>query len=118
MRWLALTVEADVEAIEAVSEVFGRLGRGAAVRPTRLVYDPGDELSAREDTSAPYELTVHIPDDGAAAGAVEETERALWHLQAFGLRPVGALQVTPSRRPTGQRPGRLATRRSGSAGSW
>ena len=95
MRWLALSVEADVEAIEAVSEVFGRLGRGAAVRPTRLVHDPGDELSAREDTSAPYELTVHIPDDGAAAGAVEETERALWHLQAFGLRPVGALQVTP-----------------------
>jgi ribosomal protein L11 methyltransferase len=95
VRWLALSVEADVEAIEAVSEVFGRLGRGAAVRPTRLVHDPGDELSAREDTSAPYELTVHIPDDGAAAGAVEETERALWHLQAFGLRPVGALQVTP-----------------------
>jgi ribosomal protein L11 methyltransferase len=95
VRWLALSVEADVEAIEAVSEVFGRLGRGAAVRPTRLVHDPGDELSAREDTSAPYELTVHIPDDAAAAGAVEETERALWHLQAFGLCPVGALQVTP-----------------------
>lgn len=95
MRWLALSVEADVEAIEAVSEVFGRLGRGAAVRPTRLVRDPDDELSAREDTSAPYELTVHIPDDGGAAGAVEETERALWHLQAFGLRPVGALHVTP-----------------------
>jgi ribosomal protein L11 methyltransferase len=94
VRWLALTVEADVEAIEAVSEVFGRLGRGAAVRPTRLIRDPGDELSAREDPSAPYELTVHIPDDDAAAGAVEETERALWHLQAFGLRPVGGLQVT------------------------
>ena len=93
MRWLALSVEADVEAIEAVSEVFGRLGRGAAVRPTRLVRDPRDELSAREDTSAPYELTVHIPDDAAAAAAVEETERALWHLQAFGLRPVGGLQV-------------------------
>jgi hypothetical protein len=53
VRWLALTVEADVEAIEAVSEVFGRLGHGSAVRPTRLIRDPGDELSAREDTSAP-----------------------------------------------------------------
>ena len=94
MRWLALTVEADVEAIEAVSEVFGRLGRGAAVRPTRLLHDANDELSAREDTTAPYELTVHIPDDDGAAAAVEETERALWHLQAFGLRPVGGLQVT------------------------
>ena len=94
MRWLALTVEADVEAIEAVSEVFGRLGRGAAVRPTRLLRDANDELSAREDATAPYELTVHIPDDDGAAAAVEETERALWHLQAFGLRPVGGLQVT------------------------
>jgi ribosomal protein L11 methyltransferase len=94
VRWLALTVEADVEAIEAVSEVFGRLGRGAAVRPTRLLHDANDELSAREDTTAPYELTVHIPDDDGAAAAVEETERALWHLQAFGLRPVGGLQVT------------------------
>ncbi|MDQ2941629.1 MAG: 50S ribosomal protein L11 methyltransferase [Chloroflexota bacterium] len=94
MRWLALTVEADVEAIEAVSEVFGRLGRGAAVRPTRLIRDPHDELSAREDTSAPYELTVHIPDDAAAADALDATQRALWHLQAFGLRPLGGLQVT------------------------
>jgi len=27
MRWLALSVEADVEAVEAVSEIFGRLGQ-------------------------------------------------------------------------------------------
>ncbi|MDP9250306.1 MAG: 50S ribosomal protein L11 methyltransferase [Chloroflexota bacterium] len=93
MRWLELTVEADVEAVEAVSEIFGRLGRGAAVRPTRLIRDPGDELAAREDPNAPYEVTVHLPEDEAAAPAVEATERALWHLQAFGLRPVGELRV-------------------------
>jgi ribosomal protein L11 methyltransferase len=95
MRWLELTVEADVEAIEAVSEIFGRLGRGAAVRPTRLIGDPGDELSAREDPAAPYLVTVHLPDDPGAPAAVESTERALWHLQAFGLRAVGELRVTP-----------------------
>lgn len=95
MRWLELTVECDVEAVEAVSEIFGRLGRGAAVRPTRLIRDPGDELSAREDPTAPYEITVHLPDDADAPAAVEATERALWHLQAFGLRPVGALRVRP-----------------------
>ncbi len=93
MRWLELTVEADVEAIEPISEIFGRLGRGAAVRPTRLLRDPHDELAAREDPAAPYLITAHIPDDEGAAAAVEQTERALWHLQAFGLRPVGALQV-------------------------
>jgi ribosomal protein L11 methyltransferase len=93
VRWLELTVTCDNEAIEAVSEIFGRLGRGSAVRPTRLIRDPHDELSAREDPSAPYEITVHLHDDEAALAAVEATERALWHLQAFGLRPVGGLQV-------------------------
>jgi len=93
MRWLELTVEVDVEAVEAVSEIFGRLGRGAAVRPTRLIRDPADELSAREDPTAPYEITAHLVDDAAAPAAIEATERALWHLQAFGLRPVGELSV-------------------------
>jgi ribosomal protein L11 methyltransferase len=95
MRWLELTVEVDSEAVEAVSEILGRLGHGAAVRPTRLLHDPADELAVREDPSAPYALTAHLPDDAAAPEAIERTERALWHLQAFGLRPVGALRVRP-----------------------
>ena len=93
MRWLELTVEADVEAVEAVSEILGRVATGATVRPTRLIRDPSDELAVREDSTAPYELTAHIPEDASAPGAVESTERALWHLQAFGLRPVGELRV-------------------------
>jgi hypothetical protein len=47
MRWLELSVEADVEAVEAVSEILGRIGEGTAVQPTRLIRDPSDELSAR-----------------------------------------------------------------------
>lgn len=93
MRWLELTVEAHSEAVEAVSEIFGRLGRGAAVRPTKLLRDPRDELAVREDPSAPYLLTAHVPDDSDAPGAIESTERALWHLQAFGLGPIGKLRV-------------------------
>ena len=93
MRWLELTVTCDNEAIEAVSEILGRVGQGSAVRPTRLIRDPADELSAREDPTAPYEITAHVPEDEAAPAAVEATERALWHLQAFGLRPVGELKV-------------------------
>lgn len=93
MRWLELTVEVDAEAVEAVSEIFGRMGRGAAVRPTRLLRDPADELSVREDPAAPYEVTYHLPDDAAAPAALDTTERALWHLQAFGLRRVGELRV-------------------------
>jgi ribosomal protein L11 methyltransferase len=93
MRWLELSVEAHSEAVEAVSEIFGRLGRGAAVRPTHLIQDPGDELIVREDPTAPYLLTAHVPDDLGASAAIESTERALWHLQAFGLGPIGKLRV-------------------------
>ncbi len=93
MRWLELSVEADVEAIEAVSEILGRLGDGTAVQPTRLIRDPRDELAAREDPTAPYVVTAHIAEEPDAAARVETTERALWHLQAFGLRPVGPLRV-------------------------
>lgn len=93
MRWLELSVEADVEAIEAVSEILGRLGDGSAVQPTRLIRDPRDELAAREDPTAPYVITAHIAETPGAAARLEATERALWHLQAFGLRPVGPLRV-------------------------
>jgi ribosomal protein L11 methyltransferase len=93
MRWLELSVEADVEAVEAVSEILGRIGAGTAVQPTRLIRDPDDELAAREDPTAPYVVTAHLAEAPDAADRVEATERALWHLQAFGLRPVGPLRV-------------------------
>ena len=93
MRWLELSVEVDVEAVEAVSEILGRIGAGTAVQPTRLIRDPDDELAARDDPSAPYVITAHLAEAPDAADQVEATERALWHLQAFGLRPVGPLRV-------------------------
>ena len=93
MRWLELSVEADVEAVEAISEILGRVAAGTAVQPTRLLRDPDDELAAQEDPSAPYVITAHLPEEPGAAKAVDATERALWHLQAFGLRPVGKLRV-------------------------
>lgn len=92
-RWIELSVEADVEAVEPVSEILGRVASGTAVQPTRLLRDPDDELAAREDPSAPFLVVAHIPDDEAAPTAIEATERALWHLQAFGLRPVGHLRT-------------------------
>jgi len=95
MRWLELSVDADVEAVEAVSEILGRIAAGTIVQPAKLVRDPADELAVREDPSAGYAVVAHIADDGAAAAAIEATERALWHLQAFGLRPMSALRVRP-----------------------
>ena len=93
MRWLELSVTADVEAVEAVSEILGRVADGTAVHPTALVRDPEDELVAREDATAPYVVTAHVADGPAATAQIDSTERALWHLQAFGLRAVGSLRV-------------------------
>jgi len=93
VRWLELSVEADAEAVEAVSEILGRVSAGTAVRPTRLIRDPNDELAAREDPDAPFVVSAHLADAADAAASVESTERALWHLQAFGLGRVGPLGV-------------------------
>ena len=60
MRWLELSVEADIEAVEAVSEILGRVAAGTAVRPTRLLRDPADELVAHEDPTAPFVVTAHV----------------------------------------------------------
>jgi ribosomal protein L11 methyltransferase len=94
MRWLALSVEADVEAVEAVSEIFGRLGRGSATEPLALAADEADEQALHPDPSAGYRVTAWIPDDVQAPDAIERTQRALWHLRAFDLRPMSALSVT------------------------
>jgi ribosomal protein L11 methyltransferase len=92
-RWLELSVEVDVEAVEAVSEILGREATGTTVQPTRLLRDPDDELAARPDPAAPHVVSAHVPAGDDASALVERTERALWHLQAFGLRPVGPLRV-------------------------
>jgi ribosomal protein L11 methyltransferase len=95
MRWLELSVEADVEAVEAVSEILGRVSAGTAVTPTRLLRDPGDELAARPDTASPFVVTAHVAAGPTADAALEATERALWHLRAFGLGGIGAVAVRP-----------------------
>ena len=94
MRWLALSVDADVEAVEAVSEILGRLGRGSAIEPLELTAVDGDEQALRPDPAAGYRVTAWIPDDAESTDAIDRTQRALWHLRAFDLRPMSALSVT------------------------
>lgn len=93
MRWLELTVEADAEAVEPVSEILGRVAAGTIVQPLRLLRDPDDELVVRDDATAGYAVIAHVRDEPGADAAVASTERALWHLQAFGLRRIGELRV-------------------------
>ncbi|MEO8468516.1 MAG: 50S ribosomal protein L11 methyltransferase [Chloroflexota bacterium] len=92
--WLELAVEADLEAVEAVSEILGRLAPGGtSVEPGFDLVDEG--LGARIDPARPAVVRAYIEADDPAAvrRAIRATEEALSHLQAFGLRPIGELRT-------------------------
>jgi ribosomal protein L11 methyltransferase len=90
--WLELSVAADVEAVEAVSEILGRVAPGGtSVEPAFELVDEG--LGARVDPTRPSIVRAYVParDRAAAERAAAEAGEALGHLQAFGLRPIGEL---------------------------
>ena len=92
--WLELAVEADVEAVEAVSEILGRAASGGtSVEPAFELVNDG--LGARLDPERPAIVRAYIParDPVAAEAAVAAVAVALGHLQAFGLRPIGELRT-------------------------
>jgi ribosomal protein L11 methyltransferase len=93
--WLELSVIADQEAVEAVSEILSRATpHGVSVEvPFRLEHEglaaapiPGEAI-----------VRAYLPaiDGAGAERAVTETRERLGHLQAFGLRPIGELAVRP-----------------------
>jgi ribosomal protein L11 methyltransferase len=93
-RWLELAVEADPEAVEAVSEILARVAPGGvSVEPGFELVEDG--LAARIDPTRPATIRAYVParPDGAAERAVATVEAALGHLQAFGLRPIGDVRT-------------------------
>lgn len=92
--WLELAVEADVEAVEAVSEIFGRVAPGGtSIEPGFELVDEG--LGARIDPTRPAIVRAYLParDRAAAEQTAAGVAEALGHLQAFGLRPIGELRT-------------------------
>jgi ribosomal protein L11 methyltransferase len=92
--WLELSVVADIEAVEAVSEILGRYApAGTSVEPAFDLVDEG--LGARVDPTRPATVRAYVPaaDRAAADATVAGVATALGHLQAFGLRPIGELQT-------------------------
>lgn len=92
--WLELTVAADHEAVEAVSEILSRVAPGGTtIEPAFVLVDEG--LGAQVDISRPAIVRAYVSarDRVAAQHAVATARRALGHLQAFGLRPIGELET-------------------------
>jgi ribosomal protein L11 methyltransferase len=91
---MELAVEADIEAVEAVSEILGRFAPGgSSVEPAFELVDEG--LGARVDPTRPATVRAYVPADDPAAAerAVGDAGAALGHLQAFALRPIGELRT-------------------------
>lgn len=92
--WLELSVEADLEAVETVSEILGRVATGGTtVEPAFELVEEG--LGARVDPSRPAVVRGYVParDPAAVEAATSEVAAALGHLQAFGLRDIGELRT-------------------------
>jgi ribosomal protein L11 methyltransferase len=92
--WLELAVDADVEAVEAISEILGRVAPGGvSVEPGFELIDEG--LGARIDPTRPATVRAYLParEQMALERAVAEVTEALGHLGAFGLRPIGELRT-------------------------
>jgi ribosomal protein L11 methyltransferase len=93
-RWLELSVEADIEAAEAVTEILSRVAPGGtSVEPGYDLVDDG--LGARVDPQRPATIRAYVParDRAEADRATAVAAEALGHLQAFGLRPIGDLRT-------------------------
>ena len=88
-------MEADIEAVEAVSEILARVAPGGvSVEPGFDLVEEG--LGAQIDTSRPATIRAYVPalERAAAERAVAQVTEALGHLQAFGLRPIGDLRTS------------------------
>jgi ribosomal protein L11 methyltransferase len=87
-------VEADSEAVEAVSEILARVAPGGTtIEPGFELVDEG--LGARIDPNRPATVRAYVPafDTAATQRATATVAEALGHLQAFGLRPIGDLRT-------------------------
>jgi len=92
--WVELSVAADIEAVEAVSEILTRFAPGGtSVEPGFALSEEG--LGAVIDPALPAIVRAYLPglDPAGVEAAITAATTALGHLQAFGLRPIGDLQT-------------------------
>src|SRR5664279_737859 len=93
--WVELSVAADIEAVEAVSEILTRFAPGGtSVEPGFGLTNEG--LGAVVDPTKPAIVRAYLPglDPAGVRMAIAQATTALGGLQAFGLRPIGELQTS------------------------
>jgi ribosomal protein L11 methyltransferase len=90
--WLELTVTAEPEAVEAISEVMSRFATGGvAIEEPYTLQDDGQVASPLP--GAPVTLRVYVPDDGTGEEARLRIEQGIWHLSQIGFGNIGAMST-------------------------
>jgi ribosomal protein L11 methyltransferase len=90
--WYELAVDVDAEAVEAVSELFGRYGynQGVAIEEPYVQDGDGDNLGI--DVEKPFTIHTYVSEDDFKPEIIEELRQALYYLGQ--LRGVSDVRVT------------------------
>lgn len=89
MNWLELAVAADVEAVDAIAEVFRAHGHGVAIDEPFV--QPHIDEPPQLDSTRRSIVKTYLPDDPVAQEARDAIEKAVWHIAQLGT--VEPLQV-------------------------
>jgi ribosomal protein L11 methyltransferase len=90
VKWIELSVEVHPEAVDAVAEVFRSHGTGGVAIEQPVIPDIDGE-NAPHPMGLPL-IKAYLPISTDTESTVRAIEGDLWHLQAFGLSPVGEMQ--------------------------
>ncbi|MCX7622844.1 MAG: 50S ribosomal protein L11 methyltransferase [Thermomicrobium sp.] len=90
-RWLEVSVQADLESADAVSELFARFGYQQGVAVFHPVVQDADGENAAVDPTTPVQVVTYLPLDEQVDATIEALRRGLWHLSQLGT--VGELTV-------------------------
>lgn len=91
-KWYQLSVDVDSEAVEAVSELFGRYGfnQGVAIEEPYVQEEDGDNLEIAVDK--PFTIHTYVPEADFRPEIIEELRHALYYLGQ--LRGVSDVRVS------------------------
>lgn len=89
MSWIELSVEVHPEAVDAVANVFQEHGTGGvAIEQPMDSHIEGEEQPIFVGNPV---VKAYLPANARAPERERAIEEALWHLQAFGLSPIGEI---------------------------
>src|SRR5262245_23751245 len=90
--WLELSVTAQPEAVEAITEVMSRYTTGGvAIEEPYTLADDGQVALPVSD--APVTVRVYVPADAGGEEARARIEEGLWHLRQIGFGEIGDVGV-------------------------